>query len=314
MADRLTACTNTYHSYSLEEALDGIARAGFTSVELTSVPGWTEHVRRDADDEEIQRVKNLLAQYRLTAVSFAGHSDLVSDEGVAEFRKALNIARKLGITKVTTSTGGHADTSSGSLDDQRKAFLERIGPLADEAAQDGIDICLETHGGLLATGQISKALIEDIGKPNIGINYDPGNVIHYGDVRPETDLPGAVDKVIHMHVKDQIGGAGVWNFPTVGTGEVDFAGAVQVAGRGWVRRPLLGRDRVPGGAVAGAGRRRPGDGRVVPVRSAVRAGNVENPHPNPSPCAQGEGLPLRQRGADNVPFSPRTGRRAGDEG
>jgi L-ribulose-5-phosphate 3-epimerase len=223
MADRLTACTNTYHSYSLEEALDGIARAGFTSVELTSVPGWTEHVRREADDEEIQRVKNLLAQYRLTAVSFAGHSDLVSDEGVAEFRKALNIARKLGITKVTTSTGGHADTSSGSLDEQRNAFLDRIRPLADEAAQDGIDICLETHGGLLATGQISKALIEEIGKPNIGINYDPGNVIHYGDVRPEQDLPGAADRVIHMHVKDQIGGAGVWNFPTVGTGEVDFA-------------------------------------------------------------------------------------------
>ena len=223
MADRLTACTNTYHSYSLEEALDGIARAGFRSVELTSVPGWTEHVRRDADDEEIQRIKNLLAQYRLTAVSLAGHSDLVSDEGVTEFRKALNIARKLGITKVTTSTGGHADTSGGSLDDQRAAFLERIGPLADEAAQDGIEICLETHGGLLATGPISKALIADIGKPNIGINYDPGNVIHYGDVRPESDLPGAVDKVIHMHVKDQIGGVGVWNFPTVGTGEVDFA-------------------------------------------------------------------------------------------
>ena len=81
---------------------------------------------------------------------------------------------------------------------------------------------LDVHGGLLATGQISKALIEDIGKPNIGINYDPGNVIHYGDVRPEDDLPGAVDKVTHMHVKDQIGGVGVWNFPTVGTGEVDF--------------------------------------------------------------------------------------------
>ena len=159
---------------------------------------------------------------RLTAVSLSGHSDLVSDAGVAEFRKALNLARKLGITKITTSTGGHADTSSGSLDDQRAAFLERIGPLADEAAPDGIDICLETHGGLLATGEISKALIADIGRPNIGINYDPGNVIHYGDTRPETDLPGAVDKVTHMHVKDQIGGVGVWNFPQVGTGEVDF--------------------------------------------------------------------------------------------
>jgi L-ribulose-5-phosphate 3-epimerase len=222
MADRLAASTNTYHSYSLEQALDGIARAGFRSVELTSVPGWTEHVRRDADDAELQRVQELLDQNGLTAVSLSGHSDLVSDEGVAQFRKAMNIARKLGITKITTSTGGHADTSGGSLDEQREAFLERIRPLADEAAADGIDICLETHGGLLATGVIAKALIADIGRPNVGINYDPGNVIFYGDTRPEADLPNAVDTVTHMHVKDQIGGAGVWNFPQVGTGDVDF--------------------------------------------------------------------------------------------
>jgi sugar phosphate isomerase/epimerase len=222
MADRLAASTNTYHTYSLEQALDGISRAGFRSVELTSVPGWTEHVRRDADDSELQQVKDLLAQYGLTAVSLSGHSDLVSDEGVAEFRKAMNIARQLGITKITTSTGGHADTSGGSLDEQRAAFLERIGPLADEAAQNGIDICLETHGGLLATGEMAKALIEEIGRPNIGINYDPGNVIFYGGTRPETDLPKAVDTVTHMHVKDQIGGPGVWNFPQTGTGEIDF--------------------------------------------------------------------------------------------
>jgi sugar phosphate isomerase/epimerase len=222
MADRLSASTNSYHSYTLEEALDGIAGAGFTSVELTSVPGWTEHVRRDADDAEIARVKALLARHGLTAVSLSGHSDLVSDEGVAQFRKALDIARKLGISMVTTSTGGHDASSAGSLADQRAAFLERIGPLADEAAADGIEICLETHGGLLATGEMSKALVADIGRPNVGINYDPGNVIFYGDTRPETDLPRAADKVTHMHVKDQIGGAGVWNFPQIGTGTVDY--------------------------------------------------------------------------------------------
>jgi L-ribulose-5-phosphate 3-epimerase len=222
MPDRLAASTNSYHSYSLEEALDGISRAGFSSVELTSVPGWTEHVHRDADDEEIQRVKDLLAQYRLTPVSLSGHSDLVSDEGVTEFRKALDLARRLGITMVTTSTGGHDASSAGSLDEQRRAFLQRIGPLADEAAEDGIDICLETHGGLLATGAMSKALVNAIGRPNVGINYDPGNVIFYGDTRPETDLPGCADKVTHLHVKDQIGGAGVWNFPEIGSGEVDY--------------------------------------------------------------------------------------------
>jgi L-ribulose-5-phosphate 3-epimerase len=223
MAQRLTGLTNTYHSYSLEEALDGIARAGYKSVELTSVPGWTEHVRRDADDEEIGRIKDLLAQHDLTAVSLAAHSDLVTDAGMGEFRKGLNIARKLGIPFVTTSTGGHDASSAGSLQEQRDAFLSRIRPLADEAAAMGITICLETHGGLLATGAIASQLIRDIGKPNIGINYDPGNVVFYGGVRPEEDIESAAPLVRHMHCKDQIGGPGVWNFPTVGTGEIDYA-------------------------------------------------------------------------------------------
>jgi len=215
--------TNTYHTYSLEQALVGIKAAGFKSVELTSVPGWTEHVRRDAGAEEIAHVKDLLKQYGLTAVSLAGHSDLVSESGIAEFRKALNIAQKLGIGYVTTSTGGHDASSGGSLADQRNHFLSHIRPAADEAAAMGITICLETHGGLLASGAIAKKLIEDIGKENIGINYDPGNVIFYGGVRPEEDIQSSADAVKHMHCKDQIGGPDVWNFPTVGTGEVDFA-------------------------------------------------------------------------------------------
>jgi sugar phosphate isomerase/epimerase len=223
MSDRLAASTNSYHSYSLEEALAGIAAAGFKNVELTSVPGWTEHVPRNASAAELQQVKDLLAKYDLHAISLSGHSDLVSDEGATEFRKALRLCKDLGISMITTSTGGHADTSTGDLDEQREQFLTRIDGLADEAAAEGVTICLETHGGLLATGALSADLVRQIGKPNVGINYDAGNVIFYGDTRPEQDIQAAVAYINHMHVKDQIGGAGVWNFPTVGTGEIDYA-------------------------------------------------------------------------------------------
>ena len=233
MADRLCGLTNSYHTYSLEEALSGIARAGYTTVELASVPGWTEHVRRDADGEELAHVKDLLHEHGLTAISLAGHSDLVSDTGAGEFRKALSIAQKLGIAFVTTSTGGHDASSGGSLEEQRNKFMRNIRPLADEAAGMGLTICLETHGGLLATGVIAKQLVADIGKDNIGVNYDPGNVIFYGGVDPALDIQQSAGAVVHMHCKDQIGGPGVWNFPAAGTGEVDFAtifAALEAAG------------------------------------------------------------------------------------
>ena len=75
----------------------------------------------------------------------------------------------------------------------------------------------------MANGAISAALIRLIDKPNIGINYDPGNVIFYGDTDPTVDIKAAAPYVKHMHAKDQIGGAGKWNFPPAGSGEVDFA-------------------------------------------------------------------------------------------
>lgn len=222
MADRLAVSTNTYHSYSLEEALRGIAAAGFTSVELSSVPGWTEHVPRHADDDELRRIGELVARHGLTAISLSGHSDLVSDAGIADFRKALHIARVLGIRCATTSTGGHDASSAGSLDEQRAGLLERIRPLADEAGADDIQVCLETQGGVSATGAMAADLIRLIDRPNVGVNYDTANVIFYGEVRPETDIAAAAPLINHLHIKDQIGGPGVWNFPAIGTGEVDF--------------------------------------------------------------------------------------------
>lgn len=233
MADRLAVSTNSYHSYTLDEALKGIAAAGFTSVELTSVPGWTEHVARDASDSDLDAIRQQVRDAGLDAISLSGHSDLASEEGIAAFRRSIHIARHLNIPYITTSTGGHDDSSTGSIDDQRREFLARFGPLADEAAEAGINICIETHGGLSATGALSAELVRAIDKPNVGINYDTANVIFYGNTRPEEDIKAALPYITHMHLKDKAGGDQEWNFPAIGSGNVDFPkifGILQEAG------------------------------------------------------------------------------------
>ena len=47
MQNPLAGHTNSYHTYSEDEALAGIAAAGYRYVELSAVPGWTEHVDLD---------------------------------------------------------------------------------------------------------------------------------------------------------------------------------------------------------------------------------------------------------------------------
>ena len=80
MTTPLAGHTNSYHTYSFDEALQGIAESGYRGVELSAVPGWTEHVNLDVGRDEVRR---RLDHYGLTAVSLSGHSDLTTRDGLA---------------------------------------------------------------------------------------------------------------------------------------------------------------------------------------------------------------------------------------
>jgi L-ribulose-5-phosphate 3-epimerase len=220
MENPLAGHTNSYHTYSHEEALAGISVAGFTHVELTAVPGWTEHVDLDSDPDDVKR---LLERYELTPVSLSGHSDLTTPEGVEHGLKAIRWAAAFGIPIVNTAVGGHQ-----SADENEAAFLGNIGALADEAERAGIVVALEIHGDIMASGEITLPLLERIGRDSVKINYDTANVVYYSGESAVDDLPKVADQVVHVHLKDTPGGKGVWSFGTIGSGVVDFAGVLRI--------------------------------------------------------------------------------------
>ena len=246
MANPLAGHTNSYHSYSHDEALQGIAEAGYSAVELSAVPGWTEHVDLDADQGELRRQ---LEGYGLDPVSLSAHSDLTTAEGLAHGIKAVRWAAEYGIPIVNTAVGGHQ-----SADENEAAFLSNIGAMADEAEQAGIAIGLEIHGDIMASGAVTLPLLEKIGRDSVGINYDTANVVFYSGDTAVEDLPKVVDKLVHVHLKESRGGKGVWDFGEIGTGDVDFARRPRDPPRRGVRRAVLGRDRVRRRAVAAASR------------------------------------------------------------
>src|SRR5688500_6445421 len=142
MDNALAGHTKTYHSYGHEEALQGISAAGFKHVELSAVPGWTEHVDLDADPAETRR---LLDRYGLSAVSLSAHSDLTTREGWAHGVKAVRWAADFGIPIVNTAIGGHA-----SQDEDERGFLDNVGELADAAKEADVLVGLEIHGDIMA--------------------------------------------------------------------------------------------------------------------------------------------------------------------
>jgi L-ribulose-5-phosphate 3-epimerase len=216
----LAGHTNSYHTYGFDEALAGIAGAGFKGVELSAVPGWTEHVDLDSDPGDVRKK---LDEYGLTAVSLSGHSDLTTSDGLAHGIRAVKWAGRYGLPVVNTAVGGHE-----SADENETAFLANIGELADAAEKAGVVIALEIHGDIMASSDVTLPLLEKIGRDSVKVNYDTANVEYYSGDLAVDDLPKITNELAHVHLKETTGGKGNWNFPAIGDGHVDFGRVLQI--------------------------------------------------------------------------------------
>lgn len=203
--------------YTLEQALEGLAAAGFENVEIGAVKGFLEHL--DPDDlgpEAIDRCRALLDRHGLRVVSMSGHAPLHQEIGRTRLENVLRAGKELGISVLNSFTGD-AETP-----EEIAAFVANVRAVADEAQDAGIRLCLETDSNLLPTAAIGQRILAEIDHPNVGINYDPGNVIYYTGAVPEEDIELALPHLGHVHLKDQRGGKGRTDFPPLGDGDVDI--------------------------------------------------------------------------------------------
>lgn len=234
LKNRFAGHTNSYHTYGLDEALEGIAAAGFRFVELTAVRGWTEHVPLDADAKTLGGIQRKLHNLGLIPVSLSGHSDLTTKAGLEDGILALDLCERLGIDLMNTAVGGHS-----SVDESEEAFFAHIGALADAAAQRGIMLGIEIHGDLTSSGRKAIPIIDKIGRDNVRINYDTANIEFYDNgTKAVDDLPATVPYLVHLHAKDHIGGARVWNFPAPGEGEIDWVKVLGILDQGGYAGPI----------------------------------------------------------------------------
>ena len=214
MQQALAVHTNSYHTYSLEQALTGIAAAGYRAVELTAVEGWTEHVDLAA---ETSGLRARLAHYGLEPVVLSAHSDLTTPEGRDYGIKAIRWCAEYGISVMNTAIGGHSSQEENEL-----AFLANISELAAVADECGVDVALEIHGDIMATGAKTLPLLQRIAHGRIKVCYDTANCEFYGATRAVDDLVTMLPYLANVHLKDKRGGAGVWDFPEPGGGSIDF--------------------------------------------------------------------------------------------
>ena len=210
--------TNTYHGFSVDEALEGIAAAGFKYVEIATVRNWTEHIMPEHSEEQKAHVKAKLKELGLKCIAMSGHCDLSDASRLNDFRTNMKLANELGCEWIISSTGeAHFMTGEEGTEDK---LIENIKSILPDLKKYGLKLGIETHGANYGTGAAVDRIVKGVGSDLVGVNYDTANVVFWGKDNPDTDLPKCVKDLNFCHLKDKIGMDSSWNFPAIGAGEL----------------------------------------------------------------------------------------------
>jgi L-ribulose-5-phosphate 3-epimerase len=101
-------------------------------------------------------------------------------------------------------------------------LLERLRLVATLFAGYGIDLALETGQ---ETAEALKEFLQRLDRPNVGVNFDPANMILYAKGDPIESLRILAPWLKQCHIKDAVRtkNPGQWGAEVpVGTGEVDW--------------------------------------------------------------------------------------------
>jgi L-ribulose-5-phosphate 3-epimerase len=224
MKNVVSVSTNTYHGFSVDEALEGIARAGFKYVELTAVRGWTEHIMPDHDEAQLKHVEDKLKALGLSCVAVSGHCNLTDAERLNDFRANMALAQRFGAKWIISSTGeAHFGKDERITDD---VLIENIKALVPDLEKYDLKLGIEVHGEY-GTGEKILKVVKGVGSDRVGINYDTANVVFYGGKIPNEEVKTCYEGINFVHLKDKVGLDNSWNFPAIGSGDLDLVGFIR---------------------------------------------------------------------------------------
>jgi L-ribulose-5-phosphate 3-epimerase len=111
--------------------------------------------------------------------------------------EAAKVTRALGVSMIST----HVGFVPMSSDPQYKAMVDRVGEIAGELDKVGVTFLMET--GQEPASEMLQFL-NDLRVRNVGVNFDPANMILYGAGDPVEAIRILGRHIRHVHVKDAI--------------------------------------------------------------------------------------------------------------
>lgn len=219
------------HPKSPDDLIDQLRQATLTKVQLALAPLVTEPATWSRAGETLSDAGIAIASGMMgtvgedysTIASIRKTGGVLPDETwpatLERMKKAGPIAKSLGLKLVTFHAGF---VPLDSKDPVFKKVVERVATIADIFKSNGADIALETGQERAAD---LDAFLKALNRPEIGVNFDPANMILYSSGDPVDAVKRLMPYVKQVHLKDATPGpdAETWGKEVpVGTGAVDW--------------------------------------------------------------------------------------------
>jgi sugar phosphate isomerase/epimerase len=223
--------TRPWAQHDYRVGFDAIAEAGVRYVALTGAKTRTRRVIGvETTLEEAAEVGREARQRGLTITTVYG-GDIPLAKGPEPLRKMIESCEAAGGWSVLLSSVGNESTYELSC--------RTVAECADYAREKKIAIVLKPHGGTTGTGPQLRDALQRIGRTNVTLMYDPGNIFFYsgGKIDPVSDCESVLGLVTGLSVKDFRAPREVMFTP--GTGQVNFPALMKRLVEGGFKHGLL---------------------------------------------------------------------------
>jgi len=229
--DRLAVCSWSLQPTSPQQLIEHLRAIGLSRVQLALDPlrenpavwGETAALFQQAGISIVSGMFGTVGEDYTSLESIHRTGGLVPDdtwdENWENAQATAELAHQLGLKLVTFHAGFLPHEES---DPEFEKLQHRIRLVADVFAAKGIDLAFETGQEEADT---LKLFLEKLGRVNVGVNFDPANMILYDKGNPIAALRTLASWVKQCHIKDanRTQTPGTWGeeVPS-GTGQVDW--------------------------------------------------------------------------------------------
>jgi L-ribulose-5-phosphate 3-epimerase len=229
--NRLAVCSWSLQPKSPEELIDQVRQIGLKTVQIALDPirenpevwGKTKELCAESGIILVSGMFGTIGEDYSTMDSIKRTGGVVPDANWTEnwknIQEVAELARSMGIRLVTFHAGflPHDHTSA-----EFKKLVSRLGQIADHFKRKGLELAFET--GQEDADDLELFLIQ-LNRPNVGVNFDPANMILYDRGDPTDALHTLGKRLKQVHIKDatRTKKTGEWGEEVVvGTGEVNW--------------------------------------------------------------------------------------------